>query len=130
MSYTRRRFLHRALGAGATLAIGSGPARGDDSESDDIVESKDSLAGGELVRHEEIIRRQRREIGDKAAACDVLPSLVVNNLILILKAQDSDEFSTCQRVLRLDDIVSFAAVAPCRSIADGQRSAGAKCPVQ
>jgi len=42
MSYTRRRFLHRALRAGAALAIGCGPARGDGSEK--------SLAGGELVR--------------------------------------------------------------------------------
>ncbi len=50
MSYTRRRFLHRALGAGAALAIGCGPARGDGSASNDIVESADSLAGGELVR--------------------------------------------------------------------------------
>ena len=50
MSYTRRRFLHRAFGAGAALAIGHGPARGDGSESDDIVDSEDSLAGGELVR--------------------------------------------------------------------------------
>ncbi len=50
MSYTRRRFLHRAFGAGAALAIGHGPARGDGSESDDIVESENSLAGGELVR--------------------------------------------------------------------------------
>jgi DMSO/TMAO reductase YedYZ molybdopterin-dependent catalytic subunit len=50
MSYTRRRFLHRALRASAALAIGCGSARGDGSDSDDIVESEDSLAGGELVR--------------------------------------------------------------------------------
>ncbi len=50
MSYTRRRFLHRALRTGAALAIGCGPARGDGSNSDDIVESEDSLPGGELVR--------------------------------------------------------------------------------
>jgi len=47
MRYTRRRFLHRTLHAGAALAIGCGSARGD---SDEIVESEDSLAGGELVR--------------------------------------------------------------------------------
>ncbi len=47
MSYTRRRFLHRALRAGAVLTLGCGPARGDGS---DIVESDDSLAGGELIR--------------------------------------------------------------------------------
>ncbi len=50
MAFTRRGFLHRALHAGAALAIGCGPARGDGSDSDDIVESEDSLAGGELVR--------------------------------------------------------------------------------
>ncbi len=50
MSYTRRRFLHRALRASAALAIGCGSARGDGSDSDDIVESENSLAGGELVR--------------------------------------------------------------------------------
>jgi DMSO/TMAO reductase YedYZ molybdopterin-dependent catalytic subunit len=50
MSYTRRRFLHRALRAGAALTIGCGPARGDGSDSDDILESEDLLAGGELVR--------------------------------------------------------------------------------
>ena len=50
MSYTRRRFLHRALRASAALAIACGPVRGDGSDSDDIVESEDSLAGGELVR--------------------------------------------------------------------------------
>ncbi len=47
MSYTRRRFLHRALHAGAALAIGCRPARADGTE---IVECKDPLAGGELVR--------------------------------------------------------------------------------
>ena len=50
MDYTRRRFLHRALRASAALAIGCAPARGDSSNSDDTVESEDSLAGGELVR--------------------------------------------------------------------------------
>ncbi len=50
MDYTRRRFLHRALRASAALAIVCAPARGDSSNSDDTVESEDSLAGGELVR--------------------------------------------------------------------------------
>ena len=47
MNYTRRRFLHRTLHAGAALAIGCGPARADDTE---IVACKDPLADGELVR--------------------------------------------------------------------------------
>ncbi len=50
MSYSRRLFLHRAFRTGAALAIGCGPARGDGSDSDDIVESDDMLAGGELIR--------------------------------------------------------------------------------
>ena len=50
MRSTRRRFLHRALHAGAVLAIGCGPARGDGTDSDAIVVCKDPLAGGELVR--------------------------------------------------------------------------------
>ena len=50
MSYTRRRFLHRALRAGAALAVGCGPVRGDGRDFDNIVESQDTPAGGELVR--------------------------------------------------------------------------------
>ena len=35
MGFTRRRFLHRTLHAGAALAIGYGVARGDDTDPDD-----------------------------------------------------------------------------------------------
>ena len=51
MGFTRRRFLHRALHAGAALAaIGCGPARGDGTDPDDDVVCKDPLAGGEFIR--------------------------------------------------------------------------------
>ena len=50
MGFTRRRFLHRTLHAGAALAIGYGAARGDGTDPDDTIVCKDPLAGGELVR--------------------------------------------------------------------------------
>ena len=50
MAFTRRGFLHRALHAGAALAIGCGPARGDGTDPDDTAVCKDPLASGELVR--------------------------------------------------------------------------------
>ena len=50
MAFTRRGFLHRALHAGAALAIGCGPARGDGMDPDDDAVCKDPLASGELVR--------------------------------------------------------------------------------
>ncbi len=51
MDFTRRRFLHRALHAGAALAaIGCAPARGDGTDPDDDVVCKDPLAGGEFIR--------------------------------------------------------------------------------
>ena len=67
MGFTRRRFLHRTLNAGVTLAIGCVPAWGEGTDSSleadagqgsdpdlglgfDSVTCKDALEGGELVR--------------------------------------------------------------------------------
>ena len=88
MSYTRRRFLHRALGAGAALAIGSGPARGDGSDSNDIVESEDSLAGGELVRilrfedENQVIYNERWQQGWNGGLNADLSALTPENLLM------------------------------------------------
>ena len=88
MSYTRRRFLHRALRASAALAVGCGPARGDGSDSDDIVESEDSLAGGELVRilrfedENQVIYNERWQQGWNGGLNADLSALTPENLLM------------------------------------------------
>ncbi len=86
MSYTRRRFLHRAFGAGAALAIGCGPARGD---FDEIVESKDSLAGGELVRilrfedENQVVYNERWQYVSGGGLVADLSALTPENLLML-----------------------------------------------
>jgi len=88
MSYTRRRFLHRALRASAALAVGCGPARGDSSDSDDIVESEDSLTGGELVRilrfedENDVVYNERWQKGWNGGLNADLSALTRENLLM------------------------------------------------
>jgi len=88
MSYSRRRFLQRTLRASAALAVGYGPARGDGSDSDDIVESEDSLAGGELVRilrfedENQVVYNERWQQGWNGGLNADLSALTPENLLM------------------------------------------------